>query len=190
MNKTAFALLAAGCALAGCNNRADDNLAANDMMANDMAMNDMAMNGADMNAAGATTADAAFVTEAMKGNNSEVAAGQMAIAQGGSQAVKDYGQMLVTDHGAANDKLKAIAASAGIPATDELTEEAKANAAKMKDMTGPVFNAEFKRMAIADHQKDIAKYEAQAKSSDAATAAYANETLPTLRKHLEAAQKL
>jgi putative membrane protein len=190
-----YAILAIGCAVAGCNsNTANDNMAANDMMANDMMSNDMMMNdmsgNAMMNGDMAATVDAAFVTEAMKGNNSEVAMGHLAMEQGGSQAVKDFGQMLVADHSDANDKLKAIASAANVPVTDAITDEATAGSAKLKAMDGAAFDKAFKQMAIDDHQKDIAKYEAQAKSSDAQTAAYATATLPTLRKHLDAAQKL
>jgi hypothetical protein len=42
---------------------------------------------------------------------------------------------------------------------------------------------------VADHKKDIKAYEKEAKKNDAA-GAYAKETLPTLKKHLETAQSL
>jgi hypothetical protein len=42
---------------------------------------------------------------------------------------------------------------------------------------------------VADHKKDIKEYERASKLKDAA-GSYANETLPVLRKHLEAAQSL
>ena len=42
---------------------------------------------------------------------------------------------------------------------------------------------------IADHKKDSKDYEKAAKKKDPARS-YATETLPTLRKHLEAAQSL
>jgi putative membrane protein len=45
-------------------------------------------------------------------------------------------------------------------------------------------------MMIEDHTKDISKYEKQASSGDAQTAALAKKTLPTLRKHLETANAL
>ena len=195
MPRMIYAVIAIGCAVAGCTqNNSNDNMAANDMMANDMMSNDMMMNdmngNAMMNGDTAATVDAAFVTWAMKGNNSEVAMGTMAQDKGGTQAVKDFGKMLVTDHSAANDKLKALAASANVPVTDELSDEAKAASARMKDMSGATFDAAFKKMAIEAHQKDIAKYEAQAKSNDAQTAAYAEATLPVLRKHLQTAEAL
>jgi putative membrane protein len=204
MPRMTYAIIAIGCAVVGCSqNNSNDNMAANDMALNDMALNDMAMNDMMMNdmAMNDTTAagsgvsadnivDAGFVAEAMKGNNSEVAMGQMAQQMGQSQAVKDYGKMLATDHAAANDQLKALATKAGLPLTDDLTAEAKTGSAKLKALSGAAFDKEFKTMAVADHEKDIAKYEAQAKSPTRDTAAYATATLPTLKKHLEAAKKL
>lgn len=74
--------------------------------------------------------------------------------------------------------------------TDELSDEAKANLEKLKALHGAAFDKQFKAMMVEDHQKDIAKYEQQAKSQDAQTAALAQKTLPVLRKHLDAAKAL
>ena len=156
---------------------------------NDTAMTD---DGAamDNSATGATALDTAFVTDAMKGDNGEVAIGNLAADKATSSAAKDFGRMLATDHGAHKQKLAVLAATGGVPATDEPSDEAKANLAKLKDVSGPAFDKEFARLMVEDHQKDIAKYEKQASSGDPQTAALAKETLPTLRKHLQVAQGL
>jgi putative membrane protein len=138
----------------------------------------------------ATAIDTAFVTEAIKGDNGEVAIGQLAEAQGASQAVKDFGKLLVSDHGAHKRKLASLAEAAGLSVSDEPTDEAKTNLEKLKALHGAEFDKQFKTMMVEDHQKDIAKYEKQASSADAQTAALAKETLPTLRKHLDAANAL
>lgn len=43
---------------------------------------------------------------------------------------------------------------------------------------------------VADHKHDVAAFEKEAKRKDAPTAAFAGETLPTLRHHLEMSQSL
>ena len=78
----------------------------------------------------------------------------------------------------------------GIAATSEPSPEGKANLDKLKPLKGAEFDKAFKAAMIEDHQKDIAKYEKQAASGDAQTAALAKETLPTLRKHLATAKSL
>lgn len=181
------ALLSTAFALSACNNRAADN----NMAADDVNMATADLNGTDMNAgATAGTVDSAFLTEAMKGDNSEVALGKIAQTKGASQGVKDLGSMLVTDHGAHKTEVAALAQQNGVAVTDDISDEAKAMQTKLNGLSGADFDKTFVAGAIEDHKKDIAKYEAQAKSSDAQTAALANKTLPTLRKHLEAAQKL
>jgi len=136
------------------------------------------------------TVDSAFVTDAIKGDNGEVAIGNLAQAQGQSRAVKDFGKLLVSDHGAHKQELAALASSAGVSVTDEPTDEAKANLTKLEALHGTEFDKQFKMMMIEDHKKDIAKYEKQASSGDPQTAALAQKTLPTLRKHLDAANAL
>ena len=142
------------------------------------------------NAATETMVDSAFVTEAMMGDNGEVAIGELAQTQGESQAVKDFGKLLVADHGAHKQELGALAQAAGIKTTDDLSDDAKANLEKLEALRGHAFDREFKTMMVEDHTKDIGKYEKQASSGDADTAALAQKTLPTLRKHLEAAKSL
>ena len=138
----------------------------------------------------AGTVDSAFVTDAIKGDNGEVAIGKLALAQGQSQSVKDFGTLLVSDHAAHKQEVAALAQSAGIPVTDEPTDEAQSNLEKLKALRGAEFDKQFKMMMVEDHTKDIAKYEKQASSGDAQSAALARKTLPTLRKHLDAAKGL
>ena len=178
-----------GCAFAASACQRDtgsDEMVANDLNA-DMAVDNATEN---MTAVAATDVDAAFVTEAMKGDNGEVAIGTLAATQATSQAAKDFGQMLAADHGGHKEKLTSLALGAGLPATDELSDEGQKNLDKLKTLQGVEFDKEFKRMMVEDHDKDIAKYEKQASSGDAQTSALAKETLPTLRKHLETARAL
>jgi putative membrane protein len=86
--------------------------------------------------------------------------------------------------------LKTLAETAGVPVIDEPSAEGKANLQMLKALSGAEFDKQFKAMMIEDHTKDIAKYERQTASTDAQTAALAQKTLPTLRKHLDAANAL
>ena len=184
MRTHALTALAGALALAACN-RSEPSAVENDIAALEDVTNVDAETSAE-----AGTADSAFVTDAMKGDNGEVAIGELAQAQGESQAVKDFGKLLVSDHGAHKQELATLAQASGISVTSEPTDEAKANLKKLKALQGAAFDKEFKAMMVEDHTKDIAKYEKQANSGDAQTAALAQKTLPTLRKHLDAANAL
>jgi putative membrane protein len=184
MKTDALTAIAAMFALAACNRSepaADEN---------QVAISNDAANSAAEDVPDTAAIDSAFVSDAIKGDNGEIAVGKLAEAQGESEAVKDFGKLLVSDHGAHKQELTALAQTAGISVTDDPADEAKANLEKLKTLHGAEFDKQFKSMMVEDHQKDIAKYEKQASSGDAQTAALAQRTLPTLRKHLDAANAL
>jgi putative membrane protein len=130
-----------------------------------------------------------FLTEAIEGNYAEVEMGQLAQQNGQSADVKSFGQMLATDHGAANRKAQETAKTMSITAPTGPNAKQKADAAKMEKLKGAAFDKAFAQHMVKDHKKDIAAYEKQAKKNDEA-AQYANGELSTLRKHLQAAQSL
>jgi putative membrane protein len=196
MKRSTYAAAAIAVALTACNKQTSNNEAVATNAATNAAANAGTANAAGGNAAmnnvvaSSGAIDTAFVTEAMKGDNSEVALGNLAEQKGSSAGVKDLGKMLVTDHGAHKQVVAALAQKANVPVTGDLNDEAKAEQKKLEGLSGAAFDKEFVRATVEDHQKDIAKYEQEAKSGDAQSAAMAKTTLPTLRKHLQAAQAL
>lgn len=130
-----------------------------------------------------------FITKAIEGNLAEVAMGQLAQQNGNSDGVRNFGQQLVTDHSAANQKAISIAGSMGVTAPTEPNRKQKADYQKLSKLSGEAFDRQFAKHMVADHKKDIAEYRKEARANDPA-AGYASETLPTLQKHLELAQSL
>lgn len=130
-----------------------------------------------------------FIKEAIQGNNAEVQVGQLAQEKGQSDAVKQYGAMLVKDHGAANDKAKQVAAQLNVDPPTGTSIGQKATYAKLKLLSGASFDKSFAKSMVSDHQKDIKEYQKEAQKNDAA-GAFAKETLPVLQKHLQDAQQM
>jgi len=62
----------------------------------------------------ADNVDATFLTEAAYGSLKEVEAGKVAKQKGQSKDVKNLASMMVTDHTAMNEKVKALAAKKNI----------------------------------------------------------------------------
>ncbi len=177
--------VSAALALAACSQSAPADTAASD---------DTAM--ADAAGTAATTADASdhasqFLTDAMKGDNSEVRVGKLAAEKGSTQGVKDFGRMLAEEHGSHLQKVAAVAQSLGVPTTDETKPEADQVYAKLQGLSGKDFDQAFIIAMIEDHKKTIATYQQEASSGDAAAVTdLAKQTVPTLQKHLETAQSL
>ena len=130
-----------------------------------------------------------FITEAIQGNFAEVAMGQLAQQNGERSDVKSYGQMLVTDHGAANRKAIEAAKALNVTPPSGPSDKQKADMAKMEKQKGAAFDKAFAHHMVADHKKDIAAYQKESKKTDAA-GQYAKDMLPTLQKHLDGAQAL
>jgi putative membrane protein len=138
----------------------------------------------------ADKASQTFMSKAIEGNLAEVAMGQLAQKQGESDAVRSFGQQLVTDHSAANQKAMSLASGMGMTPPTEPSKKHQSEAAKMAKMSGAAFDRAFATHMVADHRMAIADHRKGAKMKDSAVAGYATEVLPTLEKHLETAQSL
>jgi putative membrane protein len=130
-----------------------------------------------------------FLTKAIQGNYAEVQMGELAEKNGQSGQVKNYGEMLKTEHSDANKKAIEAAKSMGVTPPTGPNAKQKADYNEMAKLTGPSFDKKFSEHMVMDHKKDIEEYQTAAKKQDAA-GKYATEALPTLQKHLQRAEAL
>jgi putative membrane protein len=141
---------------------------------------------APMAALAADNPDAAFFKNAAEAGIAEVEAGKLAQSKGNSQAVKDFGAMMVSDHTAANDKLKSLAASKNISLPSTSSASQMASKAKLEVLTGETFDKSYIKNQVAAHRQAVALFRKEATSGqDAEAKALAGATLPTLRSHLK-----
>ncbi len=132
-------------------------------------------------------ADQSFLKEAVQGDLAEVQMGQLAQQKGQGDDVKEFGQMLQQDHGKHLNDAQQVAQQYGLTPPTEPSAEAKKMHEKLSKMSGAQFDKAFAKDAVADHKKDIAKYQKEAKGKGP-LAQFAEQTLPTLQKHLQTAQ--
>ena len=135
------------------------------------------------------TASQAFMKKAIEGNLSEVSLGQLGQQKGASEDVRNYARQLETDHSSANQKAMTVAGTVNVTPPTDVPKDKKAVYDKLSKLSGDSFDRQFVQVMIADHKKDIAEYQKEAKQQDAA-GGYASESLPVLQKHLEMAQSL
>ncbi len=132
-----------------------------------------------------------FAVKAANGGMMEVQLGEYASEKASDKSVKDFGAMLSKDHTKANGELKALATSKNIalPATvgQDMTD-------KMNDLmkkTGKDFDKDYMNAMVKDHKDDIDMFQKVADDSkDTDMKAFASKTLPTLKKHLSAAEAI
>ena len=140
---------------------------------------------------GAFAASDDFVEDASAKGVAEVEAGKLALEKGTAADVKTFADMMVKDHTAANQKLKALADKKNIDVSDdaELLDKAKAMILELRSAKS--FDQAYANNQVKAHEATIEIFEDEIKSGeDAELKAFATETLPKLKAHLEAAKKL
>jgi putative membrane protein len=137
-------------------------------------------------------ADTQFVTKAAAGGQYEVEVAKLAADKATDPQVKEFAKMLVDDHTAANEKLRQIASSHNVALPSSLPADKKKKVDQLGKLSGPEFDKHFvKEIGLDDHKQDIADFEKAAKAAKADDVRdFAQSTLPTLQKHLSAAEKL
>ena len=129
--------------------------------------------------------DASFYKKAAEAGIAEVDAGNLAEQKGNNQAVKDFGAMMVKDHTAANDKLKALAASKNISLPTSASIGEMATKGKLDLLSGDTFDKSYIKSQLKDHRAAIALFKQEISSGqDPDAKAFASATLPTLKMHL------
>ena len=133
-----------------------------------------------------STPDMSFYKHATEGGIAEVDAGTLAQGKGNSQAVKDFGAMMVKDHTAANDKLKAAAQAKGITLPTSASIGQMATKAKLDVLSGDTFDKSYIKGQIKAHQDTVVLLKKEiASGQDAEAKAWATATLPTVQAHLK-----
>ena len=137
-------------------------------------------------------ADQQFVAKAAEAGQFEVEIAKLAVEKSSDPAVKTFAQMLVDDHGAANDKLRQIASGHQLALPAALPEAKKQALEQLSRLSGAAFDRQFvKLVGIQDHQHDIAEFEKAGQAAQSPDVrSFAQSSLPTLKKHLASAQKL
>src|SRR5690349_15306378 len=102
-----------------------------------------------------------FIKDAVKGNYSEATLGRMIQARGSSAHVRQFGAMLVQDHGKVLAQSQSIARRMNVRVSLSMTPEARRAQIILQHLRGRAFDREVRRYMIQDHTKDIADYREQ-----------------------------
>jgi putative membrane protein len=137
-----------------------------------------------------TTAD--FVKEAAISDMFEIQSNKLAQDKGNA-AQKSFASQMIADHTKTSTELKALVSSgkvkAEVPTALDSSHQSKLD--KLKGESGKDFNSDFDSMQVTAHKDAVSLFERYAKGGDnPELKPWAAKTLPTLKHHLEMAQKL
>ncbi|MCF4997928.1 DUF4142 domain-containing protein [Pseudomonas syringae] len=137
-----------------------------------------------------------FVDDAAAGGIAEVEAGRLALEKSSSADIKEFANMMITDHSKANDELATIAKANDIevPDTTTLVKQAKEKLLEMRDES---FDKAYADNQVKAHEETIALFKKEASTvtddkakGSAELKAFAQKMLPGLEKHLAKAKEL
>lgn len=202
---TLVLLMMAGLSFAACNNSSNSAQSGADSSGNTSASAGTSPTGGDSTAGGTSgtarggdsanatsnvppdTADIAFVKKAASGGMLEVQLGNVAASNAMSPSVKQFGEMMITDHTQANTNLKSIAQQLQINVSDSLMPMHAKHKQMLSSTKGSAFDKAYMKMMVEDHKEDIADFQKASNSKNNMIKNFASQTLPVLTKHLDSA---
>ena len=141
-------------------------------------------------AAVTSAADTKFAKDAAIGGMTEVELGKVAVKNGSSDKVKQFGQRMIDDHTKSGKELKSLAMRDNITLPTEVDARHKAMVDKYSALTGTAFDRAYMKDMVKDHETDVADFQKESRAgSNYDLKNWAGATLPTLQEHLRIAKE-
>ncbi|HTM03013.1 MAG TPA: DUF4142 domain-containing protein [Vicinamibacterales bacterium] len=161
-------------------------------------------------------AEKTFINNQLAAGMAEVELGKLASTHAASADVKQFGQMMVRDHTKAGDDLKKIASTWNVTPDARIDDHHQDVIDRLSKLRGSEFDKEYAKAMVDDHQEDLddlqSRVDSQAPFKDQVTGksdkdtnvtpersdnapkadvnAWAANTLPVVRQHLDQAKSL
>jgi putative membrane protein len=135
--------------------------------------------------------DTEFLKNANQGSVDEIDLAQIAVKKSDDQQVKDFAQMMITDHQKLLDDMKKFDNEAGVKAPEHADASTLAEEAKLEVLSGKSFDKAYIKKMVEDHHKVLEDFLAEEKSSGyPAFKDAVDHGASVVRDHLTAADRL
>lgn len=135
--------------------------------------------------------DKTFAVKAMQLSLGEVMLGQLAQKNAGSNGVKQYGMMMMQDHGMSRDELRNMATHRKMKLPTKTDAEHMSAYRSLSRMKGRAFDSAYAKLMVAGHTKAVALFtKASRQCKDTELRNWAASTLGVLHRHLSMARSL
>lgn len=135
--------------------------------------------------------EAEFATNAADAGLAEINLANLAVTKTTNTEIKAYANMMLKDHGMANDELITLAKSKNITLPSAMSAEHQKHRNELAELTGSDFDKKYAKLMEENHVKTLAFMEHQArKGTDPDLKAFASKTVPVINSHLNAIRKI
>jgi putative membrane protein len=135
--------------------------------------------------------DEQFVEKAVLINLTEIALGNHAADRAKRADIQQFGKQLKNDHLAAQHQLETIAAKRRYTIPTKLDAKHQSVVDQLTALVGDEFDKAYMTEMIKGHKRAVALYKHEADNGkDADVKAYATQTLPAVRLHLQKAERI
>jgi predicted outer membrane protein/sporulation protein YlmC with PRC-barrel domain len=137
-------------------------------------------------------AAADFVNRAAISNMFEIQSSQLAQQKAQNDRVRQFAQSMVRDHTAAGDKLKSSAQGIqGATIPSSLDQPHQQMVQTLQSASGPGFDRDYVQMQVTAHRDAVSLFDQYAQNGDnQQLKQFAQQTLPTLREHLQSVEQI
>jgi len=127
--------------------------------------------------------DRHFLEKAAKASQAELQISQIATERAGNPQVREFAQMIVSEHQQLNRELTDLAAAKGVTLPVSAAKLDKWSAKKANE-----FDKDYVNEMVSQHDEAVSLFEKAVKSEDPEIAAFAQKYLPKLQAHHTAAK--
>ena len=133
-----------------------------------------------------------FVDMAAASDMFEIEAGRLAQERGQSAEIREFGEMMVNDHGNSTEQLRAAAGQVeGVTVSPRMTSAQQRNITELQNAGEDGFDGVYKRQQITAHEQTLNMLRSYAESGEAEPLrSFASETAPVVEAHLQRARDL
>lgn len=138
-----------------------------------------------------SNSDQQFINDAAKGNRAEIELGKLVESKAKDLGVKQFAKMMQTDHAKALGQLEQIAQSKNLTLPDGIPDDAQDLETRLSSESGKDMEKDYMDGMVKDHQKDVKDFQDATQTlQDSDVKQWAENTLPTLQRHLKRAEQV
>ncbi|MBX3134590.1 cytochrome b N-terminal domain-containing protein [Candidatus Obscuribacterales bacterium] len=120
----------------------------------------------------------------------EVRLGKLAESKASDPEVKKLASLMVTEHSAANEQLKELAAGVGLILPPDINNEQKALIDSLSELSGSDFDKRYVEVLMDAHMHAITVFETEVREGSGSLKDWAKNVLRTIKRHHHAAMTL